>query len=1013
MKTTNFCFVSLPGQLSLLIALSAMMFGCGKATDSPSASEPVAPENALSTFEVEPGFKIELLASEPLVADPVDMEIDEYGRLYVVEMHGYPLDKSGSGVIKLLSDEDGDGQMDQSTVFAEGLTLPNGIMRWKKGVLVTDAPNVLYLEDTDGDGQADRRDTVLTGFSLSNPHVNVNNPVYGLDNWVYLAHRGAISTRNYEDIFGDQGDEIYYPDQPEAPRLPKNADSRSVRFRPDRHEIEMMSSQAQFGHTFDAWGHYILGDNQVHIFQEVIPGAYLRRNPDMPISNANQLLSDHGNAAEVFQITKNPERQLFSGVGVMTSASGINAYLGGLFPAPFDQNVTFVCESVSNLVHADHLEDDGASFTASRVGRANKEFLASTDAWFRPVNTYIGPDGALYVLDYYRQIIEHPEWMSDEAIQAGGLYNGKDKGRIYRITPTDTKPADWTKGFSLGDAPAEQLVEKLASPNGWWRMNAQRLLLDRADKSVVPALVQLAKNTASPLGRLHALWTLEGMQELSPGLIEQALQDSEAGVRENAIKLAELHLSTTPALANALLPLQTDPSAKVKFQLLLTLGSMDTPQAAQARNHLLFENLADRWMQYAALSASSSQTAALLTKVLDRYHKEEPAYATLVQQLTTMIGAHDDPATIRALIRKAVAQGSEKGWSAPVLEGLAQGMKRRAVSPADFEKEQTLLVSTCFDHPSDQVRKASLQVLEVVGIDHNAQATGMEKAVAMADDRSLSDEKRAVAIDFMALGDPAPYASHLKQLITPQEQPAVQRAALNTLGGIPGPTATDYVLQAWPELTPSIRDASLNIFMKDTARINLLLNAIQEGNIQPASLGWSRSAHLMGLSDDKLRNRARALLAANDDQAANEAYQPSLQLEGKSTLGKTIYQQNCALCHQVRGDLGVAYGPDLGTVQNWLPKDIMANILAPNLSIAAGYDLWAVELKNGETLQGIISSETSTAITLRTNPGAEKMINRQDIKSLQVLDMSVMPVLTTQINQEQMADLLAFLRQSE
>jgi putative heme-binding domain-containing protein len=304
-------------------------------------------------------------------------------------------------------------------------------------------------------------------------------------------------------------------------------------------------------------------------------------------------------------------------------------------------------------------------------------------------------------------------------------------------------------------------------------------------------------------------------------------------------------------------------------------------------------------------------------------------------------------------------------------------------------------------------------VLKVIGIDNESQAeAGIEKAVTIADDQRLSDTQRAVAISFMALRNPAPHAALLKKLIIPQEQPAVQQAALNTLGLIPDQTATEYVLQEWEALTPGIRDVSLNIFMNDTARISLLLDAIEEGKIQPTSLGWPPSARLMGLSEDNLRNRARALLTRNDEAQVNEAFQQSLKIQGKSDTGKIIYQQNCALCHQVRGNLGIAYGPDLGTVQNWLPKDIMANILAPNLSIASGYDLWAVELKNGETLQGIISSETSAAITLRTNPGVEKTINRQEIKSLEVLDMSVMPVLTSQINKEQMADLLAFLRQT-
>jgi putative membrane-bound dehydrogenase-like protein len=376
------------------------------------------------------------------------MEVDEYGRLYVAEMPGYPLDNSRTGQIKLLSDKDGDGQMDQSVVFARDLTFPNGILRWKKGVIVTDAPYVLYFEDTDGDGQSDKRDTLLTGFSLSNPHVNVNNPVYGLDNWIYLAHLGSIGTRKYGALFGDKGSEMYFPKHPDGPRLPKNANGHTVRFRFEQKKLEMTSTRTQFGHAFDRWGRHILTHNQNHIYHEVISARYLDRKPNLLISNASESISDHGRETEVFQITLNPDRQLFTPVGVTTSSSGTTAYLGGIFPPPFDGNVVFVAESVSNLVHVDILEDSGATFVARRH-RANKEFLASKDSWCRPVNMYVGPDGALYVLDYYRRIIEHPEWMSDEAVAAGGLYDGHDKGRIYRITPEGTENPAWTTGLTF------------------------------------------------------------------------------------------------------------------------------------------------------------------------------------------------------------------------------------------------------------------------------------------------------------------------------------------------------------------------------------------------------------------------------------------------------------------------------------------------------------------------------------------------------------------------------------
>src|SRR5687767_251747 len=434
----------------LLVTVFAVFPYCSNKKTSPK-SGPVEASEALATFQIADGFKMEMVASEPLVTDPVDMEIDENGIMYVVEMHGYPLDKSGSGNIIILSDENGDGIMDKRTVFKEGLLLPTSILRWKKGLLVTDSPNLLYLEDTDGDGQANITDTILHGFALTNPQHNMNSPVYGIDNWIYVAHENAVGTREYKEEFGDEGKEIIFYRDSNAARLPKNANGRSIRLKPDTKRLEMLSSACQFGHTFDEWGRRFNCGNSNQGYQEVIANRYFERNPNMFVSESVQSMSDHMDAAEVFPTTIHPDRQLLTDPGVLTSACGLTNYMGNAFPEPYNTNVTFIAEPVSNLVHVDVLKDSGATFVASRIIK-NKEFLTSTDAWSRPVNFYVGPDGALYMLDYYRRVIESPEWMSDEAIKAGNLYDGSDKGRIYRITPTGTKKAEWTKGLKLGSA---------------------------------------------------------------------------------------------------------------------------------------------------------------------------------------------------------------------------------------------------------------------------------------------------------------------------------------------------------------------------------------------------------------------------------------------------------------------------------------------------------------------------------------------------------------------------------
>lgn len=995
-----------------LCCLLLITVSCRKVPDS---SNSVSAKNALSTYQVADGFKIELIASEPLISDPVDMEIDEYGRMYVVEMHGYPLDRSGTGKIILLSDSNADGVMDKRTVFAEGLELPNSIMRWKKGVLVTDAPNVLYLEDTNGDGKADVKDTLLTGFALTNPQHNVNNPVYGLDNWIYLAHQGSVSTQKYKEDFGDEGSEIVFTSSPSSPRLPKNANGLSVRFRPDQKQIEMMASNCQFGHTFDEWGHWFGCNNSNQGYQEVIANRYFKRNPALPISDAVQDMSDHLNAPEVFPTTIHPDRQLLSGVGVMTAGSGLTAYLGGEFPEPYNKNVTFIAEPVYNLVHVDVLKDSGTSFIASRI-LEQKEFLSSTDAWARPVNFYVGPDGDLYVLDYYRKVIESPEWMADEAVAAGDLYAGSDKGRIFRITPTDGKKADWTKGLKLGDASDNELIENLANKNNWWRLNAQRLLVDRGDKKSIPGLIAMARNTSSDVGRLHALWTLEGMGALDPSVITEALSDPVAGIRENAIRLAELHLSSAPQLTDALFSLQTDPDPKVRFQLLLTLGFVNTPQSLESRTKLLFADIDDKWVQIAALSAGA-ETSSLLNVVLERFRSEIPAYSSLVQRLTSMIGITGDADHIYQLIQKATTTDDINLKSnVAILEGLSRGLKNRKsplMIPPNLQKR---LVRTFFENNSSQIRNASYHVLKVRGIsEETLKDQSIERALLIIKDTTQKADRRADAIDFLSLGDPASHVPLLEKILVPQEPSLVQLAAVRTLNLVPGTSASQYIILQWPKLTPEIRDAAIETFLGKPERVTLLLTAMEQGLISPTSVSFWGGVGLMMQTDTTLRNRARAIFTRSQEEGkkVNEKYQNALELTGDPVHGRAVYAASCVICHQVRGEFGIAIGPDLGTVHNWTKEDIMANILDPNLSIAAGFDLWNVELNTGESVQGIIKSETPTAITLVYSGKNDRTINRQEIKSLTTVNVSAMPSgLEKSIDQQQMADLLSFLRQN-
>ena len=557
-------------KISLLV-FAVWVSACGR------SEPPYSPEESLATFRIQDGFRAEVFVAEPDVVDPVAMAFDEEGRIWVVENSGYPLDPEGKlGRVKLLKDTTGDGRPDRSTVFADRLVMPTGVMRWKQGILVTDAPTVWYFEDTTGDGRADVRRAVLTGFPLNNPQHIVNGLVYGLDNWIYLANERATVPVIFKDKFGETRTDIRFADRPDS--APLDANGHGLRFKPDSHELELLSGSSQFGHDFDEWGHHLTVNNADHIRHEVIAARYLDHNPDLPLRSAMESISDHERAALVYPITQRPRFARLSNIGQITSACGLTVYLGGAFPARF-HGMVLVAEPAHNLVHRDVVEPTGSTFTARRA-YDGKEFLAASDAWFRPVNFAVGPDGALYMIDYYRPIIEHPEWMSSEYHghdhqHTQELYHGSDRGRIYRIVPDSGAPLPLAKGISLGAASDAELVEHLENSNIWWRRTAQRLLVERKAAGVAPEVERLLNDSPSGVARLHALWTLEGLEKLETAHIERALEDAEPGVRENGIILAESRLSDSPRLAAKLLGMANDPDPRVRFQLLSTLGFLN------------------------------------------------------------------------------------------------------------------------------------------------------------------------------------------------------------------------------------------------------------------------------------------------------------------------------------------------------------------------------------------------------------------------------------------------------
>jgi putative membrane-bound dehydrogenase-like protein len=517
----------------------------------PAARAQTPAATALETFVIEKGLQLELVAAEPLVTSPCALAFDDRGRMFVAENRGYPRNaKPPIGTIALLEDTNADGRMDKRTIFADGLTFPNGVLPWKKGLFVTCAPDVLYFEDTDGDGHADVRRVVLTGFATTgSTQLRVNAPIVGPDGRIWLAS-------------GLSGGNITSPDHPELPALALKSD---LRFDPETGAFDAVDGRSQYGHSFDEAGRRFICMNRIQVQHVVLPSRYLRRNPQLAFSETvqncpelvpNPLMRGGGGAARIFPISKNITTA-DSHAGTFSAACSVFIWRDGALPAAYN-GCAFSCDPTGNLVHVDKLEPRGATFAAVSM-LPKREFLASRDDWFRPVFLARGPDGALYIADMYRKVIEHPDYLPEEIRKRTDFENGRDMGRIWRVLDPS-----------------------------------------RRDHPAIPI--------SGPL-RLRELARAETLEDKTIG---EAFRDKDPAVREVALQLAEARLSKSPSLLDQALRLTEDENARVRFQCALTIGGVAEERVARALGALARRDHQDRWLKAAALSGATAHFARFL-----------------------------------------------------------------------------------------------------------------------------------------------------------------------------------------------------------------------------------------------------------------------------------------------------------------------------------------------------------------------------------------------------------------
>jgi putative membrane-bound dehydrogenase-like protein len=959
---------------------------------------PLSPREELATFRLPKGLRAELVACEPDVVDPVAIAFDEEGRLYVAEMRGYPNGGIGkgqisSGKIKLLEDRDGDGFYEHSTTFADGLRFPTSVMPWKGGLLVAVAPDIVFFEDRDGDGQAEYRRTLYTGFGLDNIQQMINGLQWGLDNWVHgCAGINPSSVRSLE--------------KPELPLVTLR--NRGVRFQPERPgSLEPTSGGGQFGLAADDWETWFTNTNNQHLRHIVVPDHYLRRNPSLSVDAVTLDIPDHDAACKVFRISpfepwrvertrrrkeapdsrRYPSTELVPG-GYITSACSPVVYTAGLLPECYRGN-TFICDPANNLVHRDTLDRQGATFTAHRPD-SDCEFLASTDNWFRPVNLTIGPDGALYVVDFYREVIETPLSLPEDIKKRLNL-ESRGRGRIWRIVPEGFQQP---RKPSLRKAPIEELVRHLDEVNVWWRLTAQRLLVERKDAAATEPLKKLVGHAKSPQGRVHALWTLHALNALEDGLIEQALKDPEPRIRIQGLRLSEEHVAKSAALRTGVLALADDPAPEVRFQAAFTLGEIEDPAAVAALGRIARQDVSDPWTQIAVLSSSGRTAASLLVSLARSEHFSDAAGARqLLNRLANLVGARaQESELVQSLQLLTTAKAALGDWRTSVLEGLGQGMQNTQRP-----------MSEIWQHGPPVLQKALAPL-----------RTLFKEAAARVEGNRATTAERIAAARLLGYGPFSIASKPLATLLDPHSATELQLTSIRALSLHKEPKVAEILLAPWRSYSPSVRREVLEAVFARSERLPALLNAIEQKTVLASQLEAFRIEQLRKNPDRHLRERALRLLSTltgSDRQKVVESYRSALQLPGDVGRGKSVFGKICSTCHRLE-NVGTEVGPNLlSALLTKTRETLLVDILDPSREVDPRFINYMVFNKAGRVFTGMIAVETASSLTLRRAEGAEDTILRSQIDEIQGTAKSLMPDnLELQLSKQDVADVIAYLQ---
>ncbi len=926
---------------------------------------PKSPQASLRCIMTHPQFSVELVAAEPLVADPVAIDFDPGGGLWVAEMpdYGNPVDThiEPHGKIKFLTDQDGDGVFDRSTDFAAGFLFPTDVKCWRDGVLVCDSPDIIFLQDTDGDGRADVRKVMYTGFETHNPHARVNSLRWGLDNWLYGS--GGLFGGN---ITSHQGQKL-------------ELGARDFRIQPDAGVIQAATGRTQQGRARDDWGHWFGCDNGTLVFHYPLSEDYLSRNPfaTPPATSvgiaADQTLFPAGELV-TFKLTGPP--------GVPTSACGLTVYRDNLLGSEYAGNC-FVAEPVNQLVHRRVLVPRGATFSANRAGdESRSEFLTSTDQWFRPVQVRTGPDGALWIVDMYRFVIEHPRWIADEVKSELDIFAGQQLGRIYRVIPINRTLRPIT---DLRTMSSEQLVAAIDQDNGVQRDLAHQLLLWRDDRSVTESLERLAVDAKHPVAKIHAMHLLQHDLACSPEVLTRVLDDQTPGVRCHAIKLSEPLLASHPELMTRVLWLAGDTDFEVAMQAIYSLGSIIDRRCTEAIANVASTSY-DPYLDYAILTGvNANNIAEMVEKVLSWNADVD---APLRDELLWMALEFDDDESIDRVVQNffQLSHEQRKLWQLNLMSRSLANFPQRILDSRWLHSQAG---QRSLDALTDDCRNVAL-------------------------DERQTAETRCANIRLLAevTIDPEKTQSDFSQLMTPDQDIELQLAAIELLTRGKHPAAAELMIGQLTAATPELaRHLVATLLERDEWAMELLNACLSD----PRLGQWINPQQRQQLNvhgNPNLRKLAKQVFqlpSHSDRQTLAVQYRSAVSDQGSVPRGKALFSQHCAKCH-LSDDSHHAVGPNLAGLTSRNRHQLLESILDPNRDIDSRYMNYVVQLDDGRSVMGIVSDETSTSLVLNQQDGTRQTILRRDIEAFRNSGLSFMPEgLEREIAPPEMSDLIEYL----